>query len=71
MLVVEVRRSVVAVGYALEFGARSVRVMALRVLFPDIGSPSVLGVGFLRYSGESILGEAESVGAVSASNHNL
>lgn len=63
MLVVNERRCGIAVRCALEFGAVPCRVMAFVWMFPDIGPPSVLKVGFLRYAGESVIGEAEQVAA--------
>jgi hypothetical protein len=45
----------VAVAVAMVFtGARfpSSRLCRVRVLFPDIGAPGVIDLGFLRYQGE-------------------
>lgn len=70
-MLVDVERMGLAVRNALEFGGVPCRVMGWRVMFPDIGEPVVVEVGFLRYPGEPIQGEAEQVAAWAASGHNV
>ena len=65
------RPCVVAVRCALAFGQRSCRLMAFEVLFPDIGEPMEVRVGFLRWRGEPCIGDAESVVTGPASDHNV
>lgn len=70
-MIIRFRDSYVATLAAFEFGPVPQRVMAFRVRFPDIGGPVLEQVGFLRYPGESIQGEAEPVAAGSSSDHSL
>jgi len=65
------RPGFVAVRCALAFGQRASRLMAVDVLFPDIGEPMAVRVGFLRWRGEPCIGDAESVATVPASDHNV
>lgn len=72
---VRVRSSVVAVKQALvgllEREVSPSRLMGAEVHFPDIGAPVVEKVGFLRYPGEVIEGDAEPVAADSTSDHSI
>ena len=71
MILARVRPSVVAVSCALQFGPQPCRLMAIETRFPDVGSPTSEKIGFLRYSGEAILGDAEPVAAGPTPDHNL
>lgn len=71
MIVARVRPSVMAVFCALEFGPQPCRLMGVRVRFPDIGQPVTEQVGFLRYRGEPVLGDAEPVAPGPTSDHHV
>lgn len=66
-----IRPAALAVSCALEFGPRPFRLIGLQTHFPDIGRPVPEKVGFLRYPGESIVGDAEPVAAGPASDLTL
>ena len=69
MIVVRVRPSAIAVACALRFGPEPCRLMGIQTRFPDLGHPMPEKVGFLRYPGEAILGDAEPAATSSTSNH--
>lgn len=71
MIRARVRPSVVAVACAVQLGPVPCRLMAVQTLFPDVGQPVSEKIGFLRYSGESILGDAEPVAPGPTPDHNL
>ena len=71
MIVVRVRPSVIAVACALQFGPEPCRLVGIQTRFPDVGYPTSEKVGFLRYPGEPILGDAEPVAAGPTSDHHV
>lgn len=47
------------------------RLIAVEVLFPDVGTPRAIRLGYLRYQGEPApQGEVWEVAASHASNHD-
>jgi len=71
MIVVRVRPSVIAVASALQVGPEPCRLIGIQTRFPDVGYPTSEKVGFLRYPGELILGDAEPVAASPTSDHHV
>lgn len=69
--VATVRPASLAVRAAIQFGSRPFRLMAVRVRFPDIGSPVTEQAGFLRYGGEPVTGDTEPGATGSASDHHF
>lgn len=61
----------VAVAVRNAFEWRQDRLMALEMRFPDIGSPMVERLGFLRYTGEPCIGDPELLAGSSESGHNV
>lgn len=70
MIRVRIRPSVIAVACALEYGPQPCRLIGLITRFPDVGSPTHEKVGFLRYPGEAIHGDAEPVAPGPTSHHH-
>lgn len=59
MLITQIKPITFAVHYAFN-GTKANRIAGARVMFPDIGQPTVEAVGFLRYSGEKSIVKPEA-----------
>lgn len=66
---IRVKPVAVSVAAALSLGGQSSRLHAAQVHFPDIGLPVLDSVGYLRFAGEPVIGEAETVAPDSAPDH--